>query len=767
MVATATVLLLGVLGAPAVAATLSPLPESDYSVSHACAAPRPGYASCLALVLRPQTAAARSFGRPIGVTRQVPSASPGSEVCKPPTAAEGCYGLRPIDLQAAYFHGEPPTAPAGEPQTIALIDAYNDYEAMTELTRFDEEFGLPTLPACIASEPTATEECFEQVNERGETATSALPFPKAASELEATEARCTTPRAEEAEAEAEEREEACETALEVDGWGIEMATDIEVARGICHNCRILLVEAANAGDQALEAAEVTAERLGATEISNSWGGEPPGFDGSAFNHQGTVITASAGDTGYRKWTEAADVEHERAECREFGIAASRCEEFVPYYSAGAEYPASSPHVIAVGGTKLTLEAGSTLASEKRKRETVWNEDPGPRGEVLGAGGGGCSTSFAAPLWQQAVSDWPAVGCGGYRAVSDVAAVADPVTGVAVYDSMPNLEEVEPGRFSSEPLHWWPIGGTSVASPIVASMFALAGGAHGAPYPARTLYSHLGDPSLYDVEQGGNGSCDGYYGSGCSGSLSSPFDCGNGALICTATHGYDGPTGVGAPNGLAGFERAAANEQRLAEAEAAVPAREQRLAEEAQARQEAEHRAEHEAQSRAAKLSEELVRQEALQRVAAEHELALEKAASEASVLLKRGSELEAALKRLEEEASAKQRGTATRAHATVLSLSLTRHAKKLLARNGARLGQVAFSFKLSGEAKLLATLQRRTKVHGHWRWRTIHGAKLRFRARRPRGTRHFKSSRKLAPGRYRLVLRALNGGQRRISISIR
>jgi hypothetical protein len=86
------------------------------------------------------------------------------------------------------------------------------------------------------------------------------------------------------------------------------------------------------------------------------------------------------------------------------------------------------------------------------------------------------------------------------------------------------------------------------------MFALAGGAHHVEYPAQTLYSHLGSSLLHDVTVGGNGACDDAY-SSCSGSMEplSPLDCGSEALICKAASGYDGPTGVGTPNGLGAFE----------------------------------------------------------------------------------------------------------------------------------------------------------------------------------------------------------------------
>ncbi len=86
------------------------------------------------------------------------------------------------------------------------------------------------------------------------------------------------------------------------------------------------------------------------------------------------------------------------------------------------------------------------------------------------------------------------------------------------------------------------------------MFALAGGAHGVAYPAQTLYSHLGSGLLHDITEGGNGKCEGFYGDGCSGSMDplSSEDCGKGVLICNASAGYDGPSGVGTPDGIGAF-----------------------------------------------------------------------------------------------------------------------------------------------------------------------------------------------------------------------
>jgi hypothetical protein len=384
-----------------------------------------------------------------------------------------------------------------------LVDAYNDLNAEADLNTYSSEFGLP---AC-----TEENGCFSKVGESG--SESALPFPSSKSELEAFAGghghRRETP--EEAEQKAEEAE----------GWALEADTDIEVVHAICQNCHIVLVEVSGPGYGELETAENAAVALHASEISNSWGGPESGGDSSAFNHPGIVIAAASGDDGYLNWDQYA----------------TRNESGSSYFK-GANYPATSPHVVSVGGTQLELSAEGAWASESPWNAASSNE---------GAGGSGCSGSLQAPSWQREVADWGEVGCGTYRANADVSADADPSTGVNVYDSTPYPEE---GKAVVP--NWVPIGGTSVATPIVSAMFALAGGAHGVAYPAETLYTHLGGPDLHDVDSGGNGACDDDYAS-CKGSLVSPLDCGAGAWICNATAGYDGPTGVGTPAGLAAFK----------------------------------------------------------------------------------------------------------------------------------------------------------------------------------------------------------------------
>jgi hypothetical protein len=272
------------------------------------------------------------------------------------------------------------------------------------------------------------------------------------------------------------------------GWATEISLDVQMAHAICQGCHVMLVEANNESFANLGAAVDAAVSAGATEVSNSYGGaELSGYtaDNGPYNHPGVVITASAGDCGY--FNEG---------CR--GAEA-------------ANFPASSPDVVAVGGTTLT-ESGPTWTS------TVWE-----------GGGSGCSVVFSAPAWQSAVAGFSATACDSGRSVADVAAVGNPYTGVEVYDSTAN-----PGGY---PTGWGVWGGTSVASPVIAAEFALGGGAHGVAYPAATLYSHIGEGSaLYDVVSGSNGSC-------------------TDASSCSARHGYDGPTGVGSPIGLSAFATA--------------------------------------------------------------------------------------------------------------------------------------------------------------------------------------------------------------------
>ncbi|MEW2041638.1 putative Ig domain-containing protein, partial [Streptomyces sp. NPDC005534] len=154
----------------------------------------------------------------------------------------------------------------------------------------------------------------------------------------------------------------------------------------------------------------------------------------------------------------------------------------------------------VGGTALT-----TSSATRGWSESVWKTN-----STEGTGSG-CSAYDTKPSWQTDT------GCSR-RMESDVSAVADPATGVAVYDTYGGSG-------------WAVYGGTSASSPIIAGVYALAGTPGSADYPAKYPYSHTS--SLYDVTSGNNGSCSPSY-------------------FCTAGTGYDGPTGWGTPNGTAAF-----------------------------------------------------------------------------------------------------------------------------------------------------------------------------------------------------------------------
>jgi subtilase family serine protease len=248
-------------------------------------------------------------------------------------------------------------------------------------------------------------------------------------------------------------------------WAQEISLDLDMVSAVCPTCHILLVEAkspavTNLGIGVNQAAKTT----GVVAISNSYGG-PDASDatyGKYYRHPGIAVTAATGDYGYE----------------------------------GAAYPAASAYVVGVGGTSL-----SKASNARGWTETTWT-----------GAGSGCSAYNAAVAPASA-----GTGCAK-RAMADVSAVADPATGVAVYDSTPYQ-----GMSG-----WLVFGGTSAGAPIIASVFALSGRTTG--YPA-ALYSHAG--SLYDVTTGSNGSC-------------SPTQ------LCHARAGWDGPTGLGTPHGTAAF-----------------------------------------------------------------------------------------------------------------------------------------------------------------------------------------------------------------------
>jgi len=650
--------------AAATAAAATPLPAADYSVRPACPSPAPGRASCLALRLEPKTVTARTHIQALAVS-DAPQATLAKASQCAALYASSC--LAPQSLQSAYFSGVAPDAPSSEPQTIALVDAYNDLSAEADLNTYAGEFGLP---AC-----TTANGCFKQVGEDG--SESDRPFPTSDAELSAFASGTKRQR---------------EKAEEAEGWALETATDIEVAHAICQNCHILLVEASGPEYRELETSENTAVSLHATEISNSWGGPEGASDSSAFDHPGIAITAAAGDDGYLNWDQYA----------------ARNEAGSPYFD-GADYPASSPHVISVGGTELNLEADGSWASE-----LPWSSEEG-------GGGSGCSGSLPAPIWQQAVADWAKVGCGTHRANADVSADADPSTGVNIYDSTPYPEE---GVLTVP--EWVPIGGTSVAAPIIASMFALAGGAHGVAHPAETLYSHLGSSSLHDVIVGGNGECGGSY-STCSGSLGSPFDCGFGAWICNATVGYDGQTGVGTPNGIGAFEpgeaaaKGSEGEPKTGPPEEANPP--EGSGDEGSG------------------------------------------STGEGSGVQPLGGTSSNSTGAGTTSGSATKPGAGTKVAVQISALALTARARTALHRGRLAVAQLAFSLRLSRTVTVRVTLALRVGAGPHAHWRKLPDSLI-FLAVEGLNRRHLHAGGTLAPGLYRLTFTPTGGTSRSLAFRL-
>ncbi|WP_431951452.1 Kelch repeat-containing protein [Actinacidiphila sp. bgisy167] len=258
-------------------------------------------------------------------------------------------------------------------------------------------------------------------------------------------------------------------------WAGEIALDLDMVSAVAPNAHILLVEADSADRDNLGAAVDQAVALGATAVSNSYGsyydslpggGEDPAETTDPhYNHPGVAMVVAAGDLNY-----------------------------------GVPYPAASPYVTSVGGTSLVRDPNTPRGWS----ESVWSN--GAKGT-----GSGCSAYQAKPAFQKDT------GCPR-RTVADVSAVADPATGVAVYQSY--------GQSG-----WQVYGGTSAATPIIAGVYAVAGTPAADSYP--NSYPYAASNGLNDVTSGSNGECDSSY-------------------LCTAGPGYDGPTGLGTPRGVGAF-----------------------------------------------------------------------------------------------------------------------------------------------------------------------------------------------------------------------
>ena len=216
-------------------------------------------------------------------------------------------GYTPAQLAKAY--GVDVNAAASANQTVAIVDAFDDPTVKTDLATFDTNYGLPA----------ETSTSFRVVNQTGG---STLPAANA-------------------------------------GWAGEITLDVQAVRGLCHKCKILLVEANSNSFDDLAAAVNEAATLHANEISNSYGGAETGAGitptiAAAYNHPGIAIVASTGDDGWYDW--------------------DRLNNLVAGANA-PQAPAALPSVVGVSGTSLYLNPDGTRAGE-----TVWNNN-GPNDAI--------------------------------------------------------------------------------------------------------------------------------------------------------------------------------------------------------------------------------------------------------------------------------------------------------------------------------------------------------------------------------------------------
>jgi hypothetical protein len=341
------------------------------------------------------------------------------------SAASTEFSLSPANIRAAY--GLPKT---GAPhQTIAVVSALGDPSVAADLNAYSKRFGIP--PCTVANH------CFRVLNEDG----AASPLP----------------------------------AADQSGvWLTESSVGVEVARGICQSCSIMLVEARSPSKFDVSTAVNTAAKLGATVVETAFEDAPAPDDtqfASDYSHPGTVVVAASGDAGY---------------------------------TSLVFFPATMPSVLAVGGTHLDLTPGGQYQDEFAWEATTT----------------GCSPYDDAAPWQKpfAVS----VGCGSQRVISDLAAVADPGMLVHVQDVGSPCGNV-----------FCEADGTSVSAPIIAGMIGLAGSL--GSNESKLIYAHArSEHNVFrDVRIGVVQGC-------------------RNTPVCRVRRGFDGPTGLGTPYGLAAF-----------------------------------------------------------------------------------------------------------------------------------------------------------------------------------------------------------------------
>ena len=374
----------------------------------------------------PDAAGTADLGRPQwmaqGLARPACPQVSGTPTCLALIESNGSAGRhrggwQPVDFQTRY-HLDSSSGGAGT--IVAIVDAYDNPHAASDLATYRAAFGLGKAP-------------FKKFNQYGEQRDYPRPGP---------------------------------------GWGAEIDLDAEMVSAVCPKCTIFVVEASNAIGSDLQTAEAEAVRLGAHIVTNSWTcyNALTCVKWSDFDAPGVVYVAAAGDLGYNE--------------------------------NGA--PEGLASVVSVGGTVLS------------KNGTTYSE------QVWGDSGGGCSANgeksggAPKPTWQTDPD------CK-FRTDTDVSAVA---WGVAEYDTFGYKG-------------WFTVGGTSIAAPLVAGIYGLAGNAANRDAGRKFWNEHPQQraKNLNEITLGSDGSCKGRY-------------------LCqagTEQFGwYSGPAGWGTPLGTGAF-----------------------------------------------------------------------------------------------------------------------------------------------------------------------------------------------------------------------
>jgi MYXO-CTERM domain-containing protein len=358
--------------------------------------------------------------------------------------------MRPSDYIARY---KIPSSSHANGAIVALAELPST-NAMTDVNTYRAAFGIAALPSCPtdgAGHPQpGGTACFARVGQDGTVNTV--------------------------------------SSTDCPGWAGEVALDMEMVSAACPDCSIVNVEADPAAFNLPEMNSIAATAVGALAVSNSWGSqEYSGLNDTPLANPSILVVAASGDAA---WMNEDDG---------WGTPS---------------FPASSPHVLAIGGTTVESFGGGTYS------EVVWDDDAMGGG---GAGGSGCSQVFSMPGYQSATSfNFGACTTNNERAGVDISAAAEfyPSSG---YGGIASYCADEGG--------WVPIVGTSAASPFVAALMVRLGLAgKGMATQGTLFYSNIS--AFNDVTSGNNdhlGEC-------------------SDTVECHAGPGYDGPTGLGTPNG---------------------------------------------------------------------------------------------------------------------------------------------------------------------------------------------------------------------------